>query len=90
MRWGLILKNVFLFCWLPTEVKSFFLESLADHGTRTPMLFSQVMIFLDLMLLNSTKHPLCSIKVFLNIKKIYFHSITQKIYGKGINVTALS
>lgn len=54
-----------------------------------PILFSQVMNFVDLML-NSTKHPLCSTKVFINIKKIYFHSITQKIYGKRINVTALS
>lgn len=48
------------------------------------------MNFVDLILLNSTKHPLCPTKVFTNIKKIYFHSITQKTYGKGINVTALS
>lgn len=64
--------------------------SLADYGTRTPILFSQVMNFVDPMLSNSTMHPLCSTKVFINIREIYSHSITQKVYSKGINVTALS
>lgn len=64
--------------------------NLADYGTRTPILFLQVMNFVDQMLLKLAKHPLCSTKVLINVKKTFFHSNTQQVYDRGINVIALS
>ena len=48
------------------------------------------MNFVGQMLLKSAKHPLCSTKVFVNIKKTLSHSSTQKVYDRGINVIAFS